>query len=130
MKKSNFFLLLSCQVNLEKHVHRNSESLDTAPACDITMLFIVQLLSHVQLFVTPWTAASQASLSTISWILLKLMSIESVMPSNHLILCHPSPPALNHSQHQGLFQCQFFASGAQIIGVSTLASVLPMNIQG
>ena len=48
----------------------------------------VQLLSRIQLFVTPWTAAHQASLSiTDSWSLLKLMSIESVMPSNHLILC-------------------------------------------
>ena len=51
---------------------------------------VVQLLSCVQLFVNPWTAAHQASLSfTISQSLLKLMSIESVMPSNHLILCHP-----------------------------------------
>ena len=50
----------------------------------------VQSLSHVWLFATPWTAAHQASLSiTNSWSLLKLMSIESVMPSNHLILCHP-----------------------------------------
>ena len=50
----------------------------------------VQLLSHVRLFVTPWTAARQASLSIAnSWSLLKLMSIELVMPSNHLILCHP-----------------------------------------
>ena len=50
----------------------------------------VQLLSHVRLFVTSWTAASQASLSiTNSQSLLKLMSIESAMPSNHLILCHP-----------------------------------------
>ena len=50
----------------------------------------VQLLSLVQLFVTPWTAACQASLSiTKSWSLLKLISIELVMPSNHLILCHP-----------------------------------------
>ena len=50
----------------------------------------VFMLSHVQLFVTPWTAACQASLSfTISQSLLKLMSIESVMPSHHLILCHP-----------------------------------------
>ena len=49
-----------------------------------------QSLSRVWLFATPWTAARQASLSiTNSWILLKLMSIESVMPSNHLILCHP-----------------------------------------
>ena len=50
----------------------------------------VQLLSRVQLFATPWTAACQTSLSiTNSWNLLKLMSIEVVMPSNHLILCHP-----------------------------------------
>ena len=50
----------------------------------------VQLLSHSQLFVTPWTAAHQSSLSiTNSQNLLKLMSIESVMPSNHLILCRP-----------------------------------------
>ena len=52
--------------------------------------FVVQSLSHVWLFVTPWTAAFQASLSiTNSQSLLKLMSIELVMPSNHLILCHP-----------------------------------------
>ena len=52
---------------------------------------VVQLLSHVRLFATPWIAAQhQASLSfTISWSLLKLMSIESVMPFNHLILCRP-----------------------------------------
>ena len=50
--------------------------------------FVVQLLSHVWLFVTPWNAARQASLSfTISQSLLKLMFIESVMPSNHLMLC-------------------------------------------
>ena len=50
----------------------------------------VQSLSHIRLFATPWITASQASLSiTNSWCLLKLMSIELVMPSNHLILCHP-----------------------------------------
>ena len=50
----------------------------------------VQSLSHVQFVATPWTAACQAALSiTNSWSLLKLMSIESIMPSNHLILCHP-----------------------------------------
>ena len=50
----------------------------------------VQSLSHVWLFATPWTAAHQASLSiTNSWNLLRLMSIQSVMPSNHLILCCP-----------------------------------------
>ena len=48
------------------------------------------LVSHFQLFATPWTASHQVSLSfTISWSLLKLMSIELVMPSNHLVLCHP-----------------------------------------
>ena len=53
-------------------------------------LFVVQSLSRVWLFSTPWTAVCQASLSfTISWSLLKLTSIESVMPSNHLILCCP-----------------------------------------
>ena len=55
-----------------------------------SLIFIVQSLRHVQLFVTPWTAACQASLSfTISHSLLKLMSIDLVMASNHLILCHP-----------------------------------------
>ena len=58
---------------------------------------LVQSLSHVWLFATPWTAARQASLSiTNSRSLLKLMSIESVMPSNHLILCYPIllPPSI------------------------------------
>ena len=49
----------------------------------------VQLLSHVRVFVTLWTAAGQASVSTNSWSLLKLMSIKLVIPSNQLILCHP-----------------------------------------
>ena len=56
----------------------------------IDLLLFIHLLSCVQLFATPWTAAHQASMSfTISWSLLKVMSIESVMPSSHLILCHP-----------------------------------------
>ena len=57
----------------------------------------IQSLSHVQLFATPWTAARQASLSIANFrSLLKLMSIESVMPSNHLILCRPLllPPSI------------------------------------
>ena len=60
------------------------------------MVVVAQLLSHVQLFATPWTAAHQSSLFTISWSSLKLMSIESVMPSNHLILCRPLllPPSI------------------------------------
>ena len=75
----------------------------TAVISPVTEFSSVQLISHVQLFGTPWTVACQASLSfTISWSLLKLMSIESVMPSNHLILSAPSP-AFNLSQHQGFF---------------------------
>ena len=78
--------LITCKVELARFLH-----------CDI-----VQSLSHVRLFATPWTVAHQASLSfTISWSLLKLMSIESVMPS-----------------------------GGQGIGASASALVLPMNIQG
>ena len=78
---------------------------------------IVQLLCHVWLFVTPWTAACQASLSfTISQSFLKLMPIELVIPSNHLILCHPllscpqSSPALGSCPVSWLF-----ASGGQSI---------------
>ena len=71
----------------------------TVAVCDLgTWLVVVQSLSCVQLFVTPWPAAHQAPLSsTISWSLHKLMSIESVMPSNHLILCCPlllPPPSM------------------------------------
>ena len=98
----------------------------------IFILCSVQLLSHVQLFATPWTAAHQASLSiTNSWSLLKLMSIESVMPSNHLILCRPLLPCLQSFPASGSFQMsQLFASGGQSIGVSPLASFLPKNTQG
>ena len=53
------------------------------------VVVVFQLLTCVQLFATPWTAARQASLSTISWSLLKIMSIKFVIPSNHLILCCP-----------------------------------------
>ena len=88
----------------------------------------LQLLSHVQLYVTPWTAAHQASLFiTSSWSLLKLMSIESVMPSNHLPFssCLQPFPA-----SRSFLMSQLFASGGQSIGASAPASVLPMNIQG
>ena len=67
----------------------------------LTWLLVVQLLSQVQLFATPWTVARQASLSfTIAQSLLKLMSIELAMPSNHLVLCRPLlllPPAFSLS---------------------------------
>ena len=60
------------------------------PTIAVLQFSSVQLLSHVRLFATPWTTEHQASLSvTNSWSLLKLISMESVMPSNHLILCRP-----------------------------------------
>ena len=73
---------------------------------DRTLHFVIQSLSCVPPFVTPWTVALQAFLSfTICQSLLKLTSIESVMPLNHLTLCCPlPPPAFDLSQHQGLFQ--------------------------
>ena len=56
----------------------------------VVVVILLHLLSHVQLFVTPWTAAYQCPLSsTVSWSLLTFMSIESMMVSNHLMLCHP-----------------------------------------
>ena len=72
-------------------MHRREPSIKRGGS-DLKMEYMVpvQLLSRVWLFVTPWTTACQASLSIANfWSLLKLMSIESVMPSNHLILCHP-----------------------------------------
>ena len=81
--------------------------------------------------VTPWTAARQASLFiTNSWSLLKLISIESVMPSNHLILCRPLLLLPSIFPSIRVFSMsQLFASGGQSIGVSASTSVLPMNTQ-
>ena len=91
----------------------------------------VQLLSHVQLFATPWTAARQASLSiTNSWSLLKLMPIEWVMPSHHLILCRPLLflPSIFSSikvfSNESVLRIRWPSTGA-----SASASVLPVNIQ-
>ena len=89
----------------------------------------VQLLICVQLFVTPWTEAHQASLSfAISQSLLKLMSIELVIPSNHLFLClflYSFSSCLHSFPTSGSFQMsQFFTSGGQSTGVSASASVL------
>ena len=72
--------------------------------CDFSTNVVVQLLNHVQLFATTWTAVHQASLSiTVSLSLLKLISIESMMPSNHLILSPLSLPIFSLPQHQGVF---------------------------
>ena len=91
----------------------------------------VQSLSHVRLFAAPRIAARQVSLSiTNSQSLPKLMSIKSVMPSSHLILCRPLlllPQSLPASESFPM--SQFFAQGGQSIGVSASASVLPKNTQ-
>ena len=95
-----------------------------AESCNICKVWKILTLWEVQLScsvvsdsATPWTAARQASLSiTNSWSLLKLMSIESVMPSNHLILCFPFSSRLQSFQTSGSFQMsQFFTSGGQSI---------------
>ena len=95
------------------------------------IVVVVQSLSHVRLFVTPWTRACQASLSfIISWSLLKFMSINLVMPSNHLNLCRflfllPSIfPSIRVFPVSWLF-----TSVGQSIGASVSAALLPMNIQ-
>ena len=91
----------------------------------------VQSVSHVQLFVTPWTAAHPASVSIAnSQSLLKLIFIESVMPSNHLIPCRPLlfPPSIFSSIR--VFSSEsVLTSDGQNIGISASTSVLPMNIQ-
>ena len=100
-------------------------------ACECRKLSSVQSLSHVWLFVTPWTTAHQASLSiTNSPSPPKLMPIESVMPSNRLILCRPLLFLPSIFPASGSFQMsQPFASGGQSIGVSASTSVLPTNKQ-
>ena len=82
--------------------------------------------------VTPWTAARQASLSfTVSWSLVRLMSLESVMPSNHLIFCRPLSFCPQSFPASGFFpKSWLFKSGGQSIGASASPSVLPANILG
>ena len=91
----------------------------------------VQLLSHVQLFVTPWIAACQASLSiTNSQSLPKLMCFESVIPSSHLILCSPLILLPHILPISGSFAVsQLFAWSGQSIGISASTSILQMNTQ-
>ena len=91
---------------------------------------VVESLSRVRLFVTPWAAGHLTSLSfNISRSLSKLMSIElmAIQPSNPLL--PPSPPALNLFQNRSFPMGWLSASGAQSIGASASASVLPMNIR-
>ena len=93
---------------------------------------LVQLLSRVRLFVTPWVTACQASLSiTNSRSSLRLRSIESVMPSSHLILCLPFSSCPQSLQPSESFPIgQVLAWGGQSTGVSALASFLPKKSQG
>ena len=125
------------ELTLEEKVSPGTSGLTSVPTHESHLqspapFSSVQSLSCVRLFVTPWTAAHQASLSiTNSWSSLKLMSIESVMPSSHLILCRPLlllppiPPSI------GSFpMSQLFAWGGQSIEVSALVSVLPKKSQG
>ena len=88
-------------------------------------------VSRVSLLANPWTLACQASLSiTNSWSLLKLMSMESVMPSNHLILCRPLLLLPSVFLSIRVFSNEsVFVSGGQSIGVASSTSVLPVNIQ-
>ena len=87
-----------------------------------SMYIVDHSLSHVWLFVTPWTAAHQAPLSlTVSWSLLKLMSIELMMPSNQLIFCCLLRLPSIFSQHQDLFQCVSFSH--------QVAKVLELQLQ-
>ena len=120
-----FSILLSLFLNICTHIIYTCAYIHTYTY----MSTCCSLLSSVWLFVTPWTASCQDSLSfTVSRNLLKLMSIELVMPSNHLILCHHLLlPSILPSIR--VFSNESFASGGQIIGTSASASVPPVNIQ-
>ena len=88
----------------------------------------ISVAQSSQTLCSPWTAAGQASPSiTNSWTLLKLMSLESVMSSNHLIFCRPLllPP---FPASGSFLMSHFLASGGQRTGASASVSVLPMNI--
>ena len=98
----------------------------------IVVAAVVQLLNCVRPFATPRIAASQASLPfTVSWSLLKLMSIEFLMLSNHLMLCHSFILLPSIFLSIRVFpMISFFTSGTQNIGASASLIVFPMNIEG
>ena len=90
----------------------------------------VQLLSHVWLFVTPWTACSTPGFPVHHQLLEFTQTHVHWVTDNHLILCHPFSSCLQSLPASGSFpMSQFFASGGQSIAVSASVSVLPMNIQ-
>ena len=96
------------------------------------LIVFVQSLSHVRLLVTPWTAAHQPSLSfAISWSLLKLKSIESLMPSNHLTFCHSLLPTLIFPSIRIILKSRLFPSGGPMYWSFSFTSAPDplMNIQ-
>ena len=112
----------------KKQDDRPEENHRLVPIC---VIFVVKSLSPVHLFATQWIAAHEASLSfTNSWSLLKLMSIESIMPSTHLILCCPLSSRLqSFPASRSCLMTWLFTSDGQSIGASVSASILLMNIQ-
>ena len=109
-----------------------SPSLPDTPYSLSLHFVVIQSLSRVGLFATPWTAAHQAFLSfTVSQSFLKFMSIELVMLFNHLILCRPFSSCPQSFPASKSFPMSWlFTSGGQGIGTWASASVLPMSIQG
>ena len=88
------------------------------------LLSLFLFTCYVWLFATPWTATHQAPLSTISWSLLRFMSIESVMLSNHLILCHPFLLSLqSFPESESFLMGRLFSSGGQSIAASASESL-------
>ena len=132
---SNFSLLASLQLQI-LHLFQDSAHVYISLLLRLILIFSsvqfssVQLLSPVRLFATLWIAALQASLSiTNSRSSLKVMSIESVMPWSHLILCSPLLLLLPIPPSIRVFpMSQLFTWGGQSIGVSALASVLPITL--
>ena len=112
-------------------VHGMRTRYEYSTAENMKPFVVVQSLSCIWLFVTPWTAARQASLSfTISWRMLKLTSFELMMLSNHRILCHLFFSCLQSFPASGSFPVNWlFASSGQSVGASTSTLVLPVNIQ-
>ena len=134
---SDCIFLLSCYTWIHLPIFFNDKAyflslFSESKTCSIDSIQFssVQSLSCVRLFVTPWIAAHQASLSnTNSWSSPKLMCIESVMPSSHLILCRPLlllppiPPRIRVFSNESVLRIRWPKNGA-----SATASVLPMNI--
>ena len=120
------------QISPQKTVHTVAHSCKFQFPRLTQLFFLLFSCCHARLLVTPWTAARRASLSfPVSRSLLKLMSIESMMSSNHLVLCHPLPSCPQSFPALGSFPTsRLFASGGQNIGASASSSVLPMSIEG